>query len=180
MSTAPQPAPPWADNQKIFALGGLAVGVVILCSGLMGMVLVSSYALERGHAIAANYASPTAPAARKVDPVPPKDDGDETDPFKVARRFLNFLKVGRYEDAYRLTSERLHGEEDQNDFRDRVKKLAAFRNHTNLSLQRPTSGSFQGKATLHGYVDGPGGSSRFTLEMVQDEEGAWRVDSFGN
>jgi len=181
MSTAPNASRPPVNNKMMFALAGVIGGVVVLCSGLMVMALVSGYARDRGHAVVTGRSSAAKPVVRETATNPQDGDPTPENPgaFVVARRFLDALKLGRYADAYRLTSESLQGEEEQADFRARVEKMTVFRGHTKSSLETPTGRVVAGKVTIRGYVEGPRGMARFSMELVQEDNGEWKVSSFG-
>lgn len=180
MSTAPKSAPP--NPKTMFALAGAVVGIVVLCSGLMVMGLVSGYALQRGHSYAnATNRSPSSSPNPGVTVTTQPSSDDNPDAFKVARTFLNALKAGKYDDAYRLTSERLQGEEEQGDFRARLEKMTALREFTHTSLEKPRGRTIvPGKITLRGYVEGPRGNARFSIDVIQEDDGSWKVDGFSN
>lgn len=180
MSTAPQTAPPSA-NKSMVPLAAVLVGVVVLCSGLLGMALVSSYALERGHEYAVKPAAPSGTSSKTTTPkAKPTDSTNENPgPKEVAYRFLDALKVGQYENAYRLASSQMQSEEGtQSDFEERVSKMPVLRGHRTAQLEMPT-GRISGKVTIRVYVKGPKDqSARFNMDVTEENDGSWKVNSF--
>lgn len=184
MSAPPGTTNPAPSNTNTLLLGGVIVGMIVLCGGLFAQSLITLNIVTR-HADYAFKAGATQPGNGSYRPATRADTGSGTDPgddnpgaVQVARGFLKDLQTTNYGAAYARTSDGYKNQEDQKEFRERMESAKIFRGYQSLNLTRQLDGK-AGFVTFRGFVKGPYGEGRFVLLIAQESDGSWKVDSFG-
>jgi len=180
MSAPPGTTTPPSSNTNVYIMGGAILGFFVLCAGLLTQSLITLKIVT----LNADYAYKAGATQRSPDSGSPDTSsrpgpGEESQPAtELARMFMKDLQSANYSNAYGRTSENYQSQEDLKAFRERIQAAKIFTAYQSLSLTRAI-GDKTGFETFSGRVKGPYGEGRFGLNVVQEGDGTWKVDSFG-
>jgi hypothetical protein len=183
MSAPPGTSKPAPANPNTFILGGAIAGIIVLCGGLFANSLITLNIVTR-NADVVFKPGPTQPETPRTTPSTSRDDDDRgklvdenSGSAKVAHAFLNDLKGGDYSKAWNRGTDRFKNNRDLSEFRKDMETARVFRGFNKLTMTRSIGGQ-AGATTFNGFVEGGSGSGRFVMEVVQEDDGTWRVDEF--
>lgn len=176
MSTTPGTNPA-QNNTPLLLMGGVVVGIVVLCGGMFVMALVTLQVVNKN--AMGTYAGIGTQSMSGGTPASSAGTVDEGKPaHKVANDFMMHLRNGKLGDAYQLTSNGFQNTTSQEEFRKDIESDKLFRGFTQTSLSRMT-GSTSDIVKFRGSVTGANGMARFALNVKEEDDGSWKVDSFG-